>query len=238
MANLYLFKLKSIQAIFAPLIEVGIPWADLVASIAYPSTKVESFEDIPWVFRIWTAFTGYLASPLWLTVFTFYIALTTSSAKKSLSAFNNFDDIEVLAALIKASLPRVSTLTLKFYEINLIDSLRARRYPDMTEVAWILFLMSSFPLLSNSAARITTEVVPSPTSRSWIWESSTRTFAAGCVTSNYLRIVAPSLVIVTSPISSTSILSSPWGPSEVLTIFESASTAIIFCVRTSCPCSL
>jgi hypothetical protein len=53
--------------------------------------------------------TGYLASPEWLIVLTFYIAVTTKSEKNSLSEDNNFDDIDVLAALIKASLPREST---------------------------------------------------------------------------------------------------------------------------------
>lgn len=71
---------------------------------------------------------------------------------------------------------------------------------------------------------ITTEVVPSPTSVSCNWESCTMTLPAGCSTSSCFRMVAPfrrgklegfyhevlpSLVIVTSPISSTSILSSP-----------------------------
>ena len=45
---------------------------------------------------------------------------------------------------------------------------------------------------------MTTEVVPSPTSLSCISESCTRTRAAGCSTSSCARIVAPSLVIVTS----------------------------------------
>jgi len=29
-----------------------MPWADLVASMAYPSTSVDYLEDIPWVFKI------------------------------------------------------------------------------------------------------------------------------------------------------------------------------------------
>jgi len=37
-----------------------------------------------------------------------------------------------------------------------------------------------FALFKNSDARITTEVVPSPTSLSWSYESSTIIFAAGC----------------------------------------------------------
>jgi hypothetical protein len=76
----------------------------------------------------------------------------------------------------------------------------------------------SFALFNSSDAIITTDVVPSPTSLSYNWESSTITLAAGCSTSNYFRIVAPSLVIVTSPISSTNILSKPYGPNVFLTI--------------------
>jgi hypothetical protein len=38
--------------------------------------------------------------------------------------------------------------------------------------------------------------------------------------------ILPSFVTVTSPISSTSILSNPYGPNEVLTIFAIAFTAI------------
>ena len=38
--------------------------------------------------------------------------------------------------------------------------------------------------------------------------------------------MAPSLVIVTSPMSSTSILSSPTGPSDVFTMFATAWTAM------------
>jgi len=59
--------------------------------------------------------TGYLASPDEFTDLTFYIAVTTISAKNSLSGPNNFEDMEVLAALISASLPKLSTFTLKCY---------------------------------------------------------------------------------------------------------------------------
>ena len=56
-----------------------------------------------------TALTGYLASPKGLMVFTFCIAVTTNSEKKSLSEDRSFEDMEVLAALMRASLPKVST---------------------------------------------------------------------------------------------------------------------------------
>uniref|UniRef100_A0A1A9VFW5 Uncharacterized protein n=1 Tax=Glossina austeni TaxID=7395 RepID=A0A1A9VFW5_GLOAU len=50
--------------------------------------------------------------------------------------------------------------------------------------------------------------------------------AAGCSTSNNFRIVAPSLVTVTSPISSTNILSKPTGPKELLTMLAIELAAI------------
>lgn len=77
------------------------------------------------------------------------------------------------------------------------------------QVGCTLFLINSLALFKSSAAMITTEVVPSPTSLSYNSDNSTITLAAGCSTSNYLKIVAPSLVTVTSPILSTSILSNP-----------------------------
>ena len=53
-----------------------------------------------------------------------------------------------------------------------------------------------------------------------------KTFAAGCSTSSCFRMVAPSFVIVTSPMSSTNILSNPTGPRDVLTTFATATTAV------------
>ena len=81
---------------------------------------------------------------------------------------------------------------------NLQASLQAKRYPLMTVVGWMRFLISSLARRSNSEAIITTEVVPSPTSASCWCASSTKILAAGCSTSNKLKIVAPSLESVTS----------------------------------------
>ena len=58
------------------------------------------------------------------------------------------------------------------------------------------------------------------------------TFAAGCSTSNRFRIVAPSFVTVTSPMSSTNILSRPRGPKLDFTMLAIDTAAITFCVRT------
>ncbi len=48
-------------------------------------------------------------------------------------------------------------------------------------------------------------------------------------------MVAPSLVMVTSPMSSTNILSSPTGPREDLTMLATEEAASTFCVLTSPP---
>ena len=64
-------------------------------------------------------------------------------------------------------------------------------YPEMILVGCTLILMSSLALFSSSAARMTTEVVPSPTSASCSCESCTRSLAVGCSTSSFLRMVAP-----------------------------------------------
>ena len=117
----------------------------------------------------------------------------------------------------------------------LTDSFIASLYPAMIEVGWIFCLTNSSAFLRSSAAMMTTLVVPSPTSSSWRAASSTRTLAAGCSTSRSCRMVAPSLVMVTSPTSSTIILSKPTGPRLDLTMLAMLEAAITFWVLTSCP---
>ena len=93
---------------------------------------------------------------------------------------------------------------------------QASRYPLIIDVGWIRYFTKSSAHFNNSAAIITynktvytlllqklllfstTEVVPSPTSWSCRSASSTNTLAAGCSTSSSFKMVAPSLVIVTS----------------------------------------
>lgn len=64
-------------------------------------------------------------------------------------------------------------------------------------------------------ARTTTPVVPSPISSSWLCANCTSSFPIWCSTSIILRMVAPSLVTVTSPSELTMSLSRPRGPREV-----------------------
>jgi len=169
------------------------------------------------------------------SVLTMVMASTARLAKNSDSRPKIFEESVVLAMLNATSRPRAEVLTAIWSLMNLIDSFIAKRYPAMIDVGWMEFLTSSLARLSSSEARMTTEVVPSPTSLSCISDSCTSTRAAGCSTSMLARIVAPSLVMVTSPRSSTSILSRPIGPRDVLTTLATESAAVTFCVRTSWP---
>lgn len=90
-------------------------------------------------------------------------------------------------------------------------------------------------LFNNSAASITTDVVPSPTYESWSWANWTNKFAVGCSTYSFFNMVAPSFVIVTYPISSTIILSSPCGPRDDLTILATDMAALTLLALTSLP---
>ena len=105
----------------------------------------------------------------------------------------------------------------------------------MMVVGWMRILTSSFALLNSSAAISTTLVVPSPTSLSCCCARSTSILPAGWSTDSKLNIVAPSFVTVTSPMSSTIILSRPEGPKEDLTMLAMACVASTFWSRMSAP---
>lgn len=95
------------------------------------------------------------------------IEFTTRLEKKVGSALINLLDMEVLAQLFKASSPKLSTVTANLSSMYLHASLAAILYPMMMLVGCTFILINSLALLSNSAAKMTTEVVPSPTYASW-----------------------------------------------------------------------
>ena len=99
-------------------------------------------------------------------VFELVIAVTTISLKNLLSGPINFEESEVSATRLSKSVSLGSILIIRSSLICLIASLSAILYPDMTVVGWTLFFINCVALLNNSAAKITTEVVPSPTSLS------------------------------------------------------------------------
>ena len=69
--------------------------------------------------HVWTHRRTHLALPSGLVVLTASIASTAILAKKSLSAPMIFEDMAVLAQLISASLPSVSTLMARCSSMNL-----------------------------------------------------------------------------------------------------------------------
>ncbi len=108
-------------------------------------------------------------------------------------------------------------------------------YPRIIVVGCIPCSIRSPAPLSSSPAIITTVVVPSPTSLSWVFAMSTRIFATGCSTFISSSIVAPSFVMIMSPSSLTSILSIPLGPSVVFTALATATATAMFVRCASLP---
>lgn len=90
-------------------------------------------------------------------------------------------------------------------------------------------LSKSFSACSSRApAKTTMPVVPSPTSLSWLLESSTNNLATGCWISIFSTMVAPSLVTVTSWSGDTNSLSRPLGPRDDFNVLATDLAARIF----------
>lgn len=110
--------------------------------------------------------------------------------------------------------------------------------PEAIFKGWSPFSNNFSDYSINIPARITTPVVPSPISLSYEIESSTINLDMGWVISIFSIIVAPSLVIKGSPSGEMIILSIPFGPKEVLTIFAIAKPANKFYLIASIPLTL
>mmetsp|Transcript_30154 Transcript_30154/g.88180 ORF Transcript_30154/g.88180 Transcript_30154/m.88180 type:complete len:256 (+) Transcript_30154:4625-5392(+) len=102
-------------------------------------------------------------------------------------------------------------------------------------VGWMPLDRSIEQASRRAPATTTTVVVPSPASMSCDWDSSTSILAAGWRTFILDRIVAPSLLMRTSPSGICISLSIPRGPSEVRTALATALAATMLDVRTSFP---
>ena len=95
----------------------------------------------------------------------------------------------------------------------------ANSKPSAILIGWMPLSIKRSACSMRAPAKTTTPVVPSPISSSWDWESWTMSLAISWSTSMFLRIVAPSLVTVTSPSGLTINLSKPFGPRDVLSVF-------------------
>mmetsp|Transcript_6297 Transcript_6297/g.19068 ORF Transcript_6297/g.19068 Transcript_6297/m.19068 type:complete len:263 (+) Transcript_6297:1009-1797(+) len=163
---------------------------------------------------------------------TFRTVSTAMGASKEACCDTTLLLSEVVAALIRASL---SWMLIGAAISCKISAAFLHAFPIESEmiVGWTPLLSSSRHFFSREPQITTTEVVPSPAFTSCDFESSTSIFAAGCKTFTLSRMVAPSLVMITSPSACLTILSMPLGPRDVLTASESALAASMFEILTS-----
>ena len=148
-------------------------------------------------------------------------ASTAISEKKSLSCVRILL-LRVVFAILRRSRRNFSGSAWLFIEQSsntFLAHAEASLNPAIIVMGWSFCWTSFSASRSNSPARTTTDVVPSPTSSSWTFDISISTFAAGLSTYMLFRIVAPSFVTVTLCPRPTlwSILSIPFGPNVVLT---------------------
>eukprot|EP00123_Amoebidium_parasiticum_P009232 comp19346_c1_seq1/m.22273 comp19346_c1_seq1/g.22273 ORF comp19346_c1_seq1/g.22273 comp19346_c1_seq1/m.22273 type:complete len:300 (+) comp19346_c1_seq1:845-1744(+) len=145
--------------------------------------------------------------------------ITASTAMRAICSWHRltiFEPRVVIATLTSGCrlllLTSMWSLMLSRWSLTILAAISK---PSAIRMGWMP-LSSRISLCSSSApASTTTPVVPSPISSSCDCDSCTSSFAIWCCTSIFLRIVAPSFVMVTSPSGLTRSLSKPLGPSDV-----------------------
>mmetsp|Transcript_43180 Transcript_43180/g.99542 ORF Transcript_43180/g.99542 Transcript_43180/m.99542 type:complete len:205 (-) Transcript_43180:219-833(-) len=136
-----------------------------------------------------------------LTSMTFKIASTAMGA--SLSAYCEttleFKDVDALCSSCSLSFK----LTGMDASVKISSAFStATRKASVIVCGWMPFVSSFSAACNKAPAMTTTEVVPSPASISCALDSSTIIFAVGCCNFICCKMVAPSLVITTSPFGS------------------------------------
>merc|ERR1719318_446276 len=163
------------------------------------------------------------------------ILRTASTAMGESSALfwdTTLEQREVLAAFRRDSLSERSSGVAIAVKISTDFTAAFWKLSEMV-VGWIPLIRSLSAASRRLPAITTTEVVPSPASISWALLSSTNILAAGWTTFIWFRMVAPSLVMVTSLLASWIILSMPLGPRLVLTASDRALAAWMLLLRIS-----
>merc|ERR1719341_8819 len=117
-------------------------------------------------------------------------------------------------------------------------SSRACLYAWMTTVGCIFSSKNWCETPRTSAAKMMTDVVPSPTSSSWVLAISIMVFAAGCWTVISLRMALPSLVMTIPLMGSINIFSMALGPRQVRITSPMVLPALMFSNWTFLPESL
>mmetsp|Transcript_48357 Transcript_48357/g.97296 ORF Transcript_48357/g.97296 Transcript_48357/m.97296 type:complete len:231 (+) Transcript_48357:1104-1796(+) len=202
------------MAVFASMIlafsmRLGCP-TPIFLSRMNPSARYESLSDPPAFLMIWM----WSKLPL---PFNRSTASTARLAKYAFSWCTSLDERVVSAIFCRSSLNAASSAELSTAMPSSVARAisAAARKPSMMVMGWMRCWMRSSAARSSSPHSTATEVVPSPTSSSWMREISTRTLAAALSTWMERRIVAPSLVMVISPeaeVTEERILSMPLGP--------------------------
>src|SRR3989344_8291601 len=220
------------NASLAFLICLGIPKLTLSLSNTIPS--INSEDSIPPPITFSTLILSNATSSLSLTWIT---AFTANSAKCSFADSAPLPVIAVIAIFFKMSISFSVTFSANSFKICLLFS-AANLYPFAMTVGWTLSSNKCSACFNNSTANTTAVVVPSPTSFSWVFATSTIIFAVGCSIDISSKIVTPSFVTTISPIESTNILSMPFGPRVVLTVSATALAAAMLFLCASLPVDL
>ena len=220
-----------INAILAFSIFVGPPAVCLAPrSKTKPRTNSVSSIVPPTCFTILTSFRStFVAVAGSITPNT---ASNAIGAKTSALLCTTLDARQVLTASKTDSRSNKSTgraMPIKISSAFAADCLNA----SAIIVGWIPFDNNSEHACNNAPAMTQIPVVPSPASISCDFDNCTNICAVGWNTCNCDKMVAPSLVINTSPSPFWIILSIPRGPRDVLTVSATALAAIIFDMRTS-----
>lgn len=143
-----------------------------------------------------------------------------------------FELREVLTHCKSCSSSDKSTL-IPSSEITSNDLLRASANPSDILVGWIPYSRRLCAASKRAPDSMTTDVVPSPASISYALEVWISNLAAGWKTYRFLRIVAPSLVTISSPFWVSISLSMPFGPREVFMRSAMAIAALMFYIHVS-----
>mmetsp|Transcript_15762 Transcript_15762/g.23074 ORF Transcript_15762/g.23074 Transcript_15762/m.23074 type:complete len:242 (+) Transcript_15762:836-1561(+) len=222
--------------ILASLIFLDICGWEISLSIMIPLTSSVSSSDPPGLpsILIISKLTTFLSKSATPTT-----ALTAISAILLLSTLIIFELSVVMAVVTSGSRLSAENGTVSAISPNVFPATSAAFSNPSAILTGCIPLDNNFSACSNKApASTTTPVVPSPISSSCDADSSTRSLATWWFTSIRSMIVAPSLVMVTSPSWETRILSMPFGPRDVRTICEMDFAAIMFAFVASRPLTL
>mmetsp|Transcript_52102 Transcript_52102/g.111444 ORF Transcript_52102/g.111444 Transcript_52102/m.111444 type:complete len:379 (+) Transcript_52102:815-1951(+) len=220
---------------FASLISLVICGCDMSLSITMPRTSRVSSNRPPTLpsILIKSRFTSRRS-----------MSATESTASTAISAICRCERLTILEeSVVIATSTSASLDSSEYSKVSEISAsvstaiVHARSNPSAMRIGWMPRSSSASAFSRSDPASTTTPVVPSPISSSCDLDSSTRSLPIWCSTFICSRMVAPSLVMVTSPSGLCSILSMPLGPRDVFRMLQTALAARMFAFCASTPLS-